>query len=341
MKKILKTIFLWSSLAFFVWILYKNAGSYEIILHTLKSADYVYLGWSVVLAIGNLAIMSSIFKINFSMFSPGITLGYMLPEVITFSFMTISNPLGVTGGMAYMIKNLISKGESYIKSIFSFFSTQLSINLGFLPILGITLWILNQDHQLNQYQIIASQILLGMNIVIIFVIIFVLVLPHFSIQISTFIGRISNKVFRSIFKKSLVNTDKLSSIILEISETSGKFGHSVIRFLKTLLLALLYHSINITVLYIVFLAFNTQISILSVIVIYGIIALFSMVSPTPQGIGIVEGLAQLGAISIGIQSEAALVSILTYRLLTIWIPALMGLLVFRSSKKQPVTDSNL
>lgn len=339
-NKIVKTLFLWFSFAFFGWILYKNAGDYTTILYTLKTADYIYFTWAFVLAFGNLAIMSIIFRSNFSLFFPDITLGYLLKEVIIFSFLTISNPLGVMGGMAFMVKNMVDQGKSYIKSIFAFFSSQLSISIAFLPILLITLIILRQDNQLNQYQIIASEILILMNGFISLTILFILVSPHFSIKVSGLLGSVSNKIFKYFFKKSLVNTDKLSQYIIEISDTSGRFDHSFKRFIKTLIASFIYHGIFIAVLYIIFLAYNSPISILSVIVIYAIIALFSAVSPTPQGVGIVEGLAQVGAISIGIQSEPALVSILTYRLLTIWIPALVGLLVFRSSKKQTVVDSN-
>lgn len=339
-QKLIKSLLYWGIIGFFVWLLYKNAGDYTKILDTLKDANYILLGWGFVLAIGNLAVMTTIFHKSLQIFSKEVAIGTLLPEMISFSFFSISNPLGFNGALAVLIKRLAAKGHPYLKTIFAFFATQLSVNIAFAPILGLTLWYLNAQHQLSNYELFASQLILFLNLAIIILVIVLLVLPNFSITVTKFLAGIANRVFKLIFKRTVVNTNRLSKSIIEIQKASGRFDHSVIKFVKTLFFSTVYHVINISILYLAFQAYGTPPRPEILVSIYGVIVLFTIVSPTPQGIGIVEGLAQLAAVSIGVESEKAVVAILTYRLMTIWIPALIGFLVYRSFKKQDEAAAN-
>ncbi|MCC7290205.1 flippase-like domain-containing protein, partial [bacterium] len=284
-------------------------------------------------------VTTMIFRSNFAIFAQTVNLGKLLPEIIINSFVTISNPLGATGATAYMVKRLVDQGNNYMRSIFSIFAAQLSISIAFSPVLGTTLWYLNLTNHLNDYQIIASQVLLIINLVIIGVISFILLLPQFSIKAATFAGTFSNILFKPVLRKSLINTTKLSGYIHEVQKASGNFSHSLSKFLGSLPLSLLYHLLNILILAIAFKAYGDSPAIEIVIAIYGTIVLFSSVSPTPQGVGIVEGLAQITAVSIGVPSEHAVVAILSYRIMTLWLPALLGLFVFRSFKKLKPTPA--
>lgn len=338
--KYLKNIFYWIVIFFFIWVLYENAGDYSKIALTIQSADYIFLGWAIILAIGNISVMSAIFQSNFAIFENDVELGLLFPELMSYSFMMVSNPLGTTGAIAYLVRRLVRKGHSYLKSLFSFLSTQLSINLVFLPILAITLLSLKEKQLLNNYELFASSILLLLNLAIVFGVSFILILPKFSISLSQNLSAFANRVFKKFFKKSLLNEEKLDASIKEIQQTSGRFDKSILKFIKTFIFSAIYHLINIAVLYLSFNAFGTVPPIEILATIYGIIVLFTIVSPTPQGIGIVESLAQIGAISLGVASELSIIAILTYRLVSIWIPALLGFLVFRNSKKQDKVLAN-
>jgi uncharacterized membrane protein YbhN (UPF0104 family) len=57
--------------------------------------------------------------------------------------------------------------------------------------------------------------------------------------------------------------------------------------------------------------------------------LFLIVSPTPAGIGFVEGALTLGLRSLHVPLGDATVVALAYRGLTLWIPLFFGMLAFR------------
>ena len=95
-------------------------------------------------------------------------------------------------------------------------------------------------------------------------------------------------------------------------------------------LTLINKLLLVTILGIVFLAFKVPTSVAIVIAGFSIAYLFVIVSPTPAGVGIVEGVMTLGLKSLGIPLEAAVVVTMAYRAVTFWFPLLLGMISFRT-----------
>jgi len=85
----------------------------------------------------------------------------------------------------------------------------------------------------------------------------------------------------------------------------------------------------ICVLLLIFLSFDVSFSIGTIIAGFSIGYLFFVVSPTPSGLGIVEGAMTLGLVSLYIPLNQAAAVTLAYRGVTFWIPLIIGLLAFR------------
>lgn len=334
-KKILKIVISWGVVISFGFILFKNAGEYGTLINTVANANFVLAIWGIILAIGNIAVITAIFKTNYSIFTQKETnIGNILPEMIVFSFLMISNPLGVTGAAAYLSRRLEGKGFSMIHSLFTSFSMQLSTNIALLPILGSALFLLNQDHNLNTYQLFASIFLLSLCVIFIALMALLIITPQFSRRAAKRVAKITNSISNAIFHTCLVNVKKIDKRINEIQEISDTFDNSPKKLVTTFSLSVIYHCINIIILFLAFQTFNQAISFSNLVTLYGIMALFTIVTPNPQGIGIAEGTAQLLAISLGIPNESAIVSILGYRVMTLWFPALCGLFVYKFKKPE-------
>jgi uncharacterized membrane protein YbhN (UPF0104 family) len=68
-----------------------------------------------------------------------------------------------------------------------------------------------------------------------------------------------------------------------------------------------------------------------------------IISPTPAGIGVVEGALTLALTSMYISLEDAAVITLSYRGITFWIPMLVGMISLRALEKvgiQPNENNN-
>ncbi len=113
--------------------------------------------------------------------------------------------------------------------------------------------------------------------------------------------------------------------------------------LMPLFLALTNKTALIIILTLVFLAFKVPISIGTIIACFSIGYLFVIISPTPAGIGVVEGALTLALTSMYISLEDAAVITLSYRGITFWIPLLFGMISLRVLEKvgiKPNSNNN-
>ena len=90
-----------------------------------------------------------------------------------------------------------------------------------------------------------------------------------------------------------------------------------------------------------FLAFRVPYSPGTIIGGFAIGYLFMVVSPTPAGIGVVEGVLPLALRSLRVVWSQAVVITIAYRAMTFWVPLGVGAWAFRNlhldqTKKEPV-----
>jgi uncharacterized protein (TIRG00374 family) len=96
-----------------------------------------------------------------------------------------------------------------------------------------------------------------------------------------------------------------------------------------------------------FLTLGTPFTIGTLVAGFAISYLFLIVSPTPSGLGVMEGVMTLVLTTLGVKLEAAALITLTYRFITFWFPLMVGAVAFRilGGKAKPLTldkptDSN-
>ena len=85
----------------------------------------------------------------------------------------------------------------------------------------------------------------------------------------------------------------------------------------------------ILVLMLVFLAFQVPFTFGILVAGFSMAYLFLIMSPTPSGIGIVEGVLTISLHSMGVPLDDAAVITLVYRGSPFWVPFLFGLSTFR------------
>src|SRR3990170_2778934 len=94
-------------------------------------------------------------------------------------------------------------------------------------------------------------------------------------------------------------------------------------------LALSHKALLISVLFLVFMAFQQPFSVGTLIAGFGLGYLFMVVTPTPAGIGFVEGLLTLALNGLGVPLASAAVITLAYRGITLWLMLAYGMIAFR------------
>ncbi len=116
-------------------------------------------------------------------------------------------------------------------------------------------------------------------------------------------------------------------------------GLSILReqhqgLLEPFLWALASKTLQILILMLTFLSFGVEFSTGTIIAGFATAYLFLVISPTPSGIGVVEGLLPLALTSLRVPWEAAVVVTLAYRGLTFWLLLLVGAIAFRTLQRE-------
>jgi uncharacterized protein (TIRG00374 family) len=104
------------------------------------------------------------------------------------------------------------------------------------------------------------------------------------------------------------------------------------RLLLAMGVSLASHLVNLACLYVIFLAFRLPIAFGPLVAGYAMGFVFWVVSPTPQGVGVVEGVIALVYTSLGVPGATAVLVALTFRGLTFWLPLLIGFFMLRRVK---------
>ena len=135
--------------------------------------------------------------------------------------------------------------------------------------------------------------------------------------------------FRRKKSQPYLSEDRSFAFASEITVSLSEVRNNVKDLIYPALLSLSAKALLVLVFYFVFRAFDVPVSIGTVIAGYCITFLFLIVSPTPAGVGIVEGLLTLALSSFYIPLGTAAVLAIAYRGITFWLPLLFGMACFR------------
>lgn len=142
-----------------------------------------------------------------------------------------------------------------------------------------------------------------------------------------------NRVYWFFTHRPYLNVERAYSFAEDAAEGMLALRSQPGRLWQPLVLALTNKALLVTILMLIFLAFNTPFSSGTLIGGFGISYLFVIVSPTPSGIGIVEGVLALTLRSLGVPLGAATLITISFRGLTFWLPLVIGLFTLREVSK--------
>jgi uncharacterized protein (TIRG00374 family) len=216
--------------------------------------------------------------------------------------------------------------------------------MAFLFILGLGFIVLIRRNNINAGEIIASIILLAIAAGFAF-------LLYLGYRSATRLGkalvwltRLVNRILHPFMHREYLKEENAYRFALEAAAGIDMLRGKRKEFIWPFLFALNNFVLLIVVLAFTFLALGTPFSIGTLVGGFAISYLFLIVSPTPSGVGVVEGVMVLALNSLRVQFEAATLITLTYRLVTFWFPMAVGALAFRylgSQKHPPSTDSEI
>lgn len=184
-------------------------------------------------------------------------------------------------------------------------------------------------HDLQWFEISNAIILLLADLVLISGLALAWTSPHRLKAVLNRIGRIVGKVTGWRKRPSPLSPQRMEKFIGELDDAINEIRQVGYRSLfQPVLHAFLNELLNLGILYFVAWAFGVRLNFGVLVASYSVGMLFYVMTPTPGGLGFVEGILILVMSSLDVPSESALVITLAYRGLAFWLPFALGFFAY-------------
>jgi len=310
-------------------MVYLSFGEIETILTTLKMGDF----WFVLLAIFIQCAWFFVSGLTYLTLyrvlgSDGTIYNFSLMAVAAYFVNTVAPSAGM-GGMAIFIsnarRNKQSPGKATVASVLYIFLDYVA----FLTVLMLGLIVLFRRNDLHPTEIAASSVMIAIAIALGF-------LLYLGSRSAASLGnalawmaRLVNRLIRPIIHRDYLKEARAHKFAHEMATDLKSLPERSRSLIKPLLYAFANKTLMMSILVASFLSFHVPFTAGTIIGGFSISYLFLVVSPTPSGIGIVEGIMPLALSSLRVPWSQAVIITLAYRGITFWFPLGVGALALR------------
>jgi len=326
MRKFLVVLILFLGVAFVIL----SFGELEKIAETLKQGNLWFLGLAFMVELGWFVILGLTFQSIYHLLGLHEEMRRLTLIAAAANFINVVAPSAGVGGVALFINDAKRNNHPPGKVTVAGALFLLFDYAAFLIVLALGLVVLVRRNNLTSGEITASLILLAIACVLGF-------LLYLGSRSAELLGnalarmaRLVNFIIRPFIHRDYLSEARAHSFACEIADGLTSLPEKPCSMARPMLLALANKAILMGVLTCAFLSFNVPFSAGTIIAGFSIGYLFMIVSPTPSGIGVVEGVLALALTSLRVDWSQAVIITLAYRAMTFWVPLGVGALAFRS-----------
>jgi phosphatidylglycerol lysyltransferase len=325
----------------FLWVVISRLTELEQLKTTIAQGQWAWILMALFSQIVYYIIFAGSYQAAFSAVGIRTRTRDLIPVTLGSLFVNVVIPAGGAGGVALFAEDLARRGKSaagaatgvllQLIADFSAFTLLLIPGMAYLFI----------EHDLKVYEIAAAIILLLVTIALSSILLIGIWKPDWLHRLFGWSHRIANWIFGRLNRSLLLADDWAQKNAGEFNQAATAVASHPSRLMRTVGMAFLAHLVDISSLYILFRAFNQPIGLGVLVAGYAVGILFWIVSITPQGIGVVEGVMTLTFTSLGIPSAVAATITLIFRGLTFWLPMVLGFLAVQRLRTIDASKSTL
>ncbi len=301
----------------------------EQIVDTLRHSNPLWIALAVLVQLGWAVAVALVYRAVYRLLHMDAHVATLLPLVMASNFINIVAPSGGVGGVAIFVTDARQRGLSAGRVTLAGVLFVLFDYFSFLCILALGLGVLFRRNNLTGVELGASAFLLVVALTLAALLYLGASAPPVFERVLQWGARTVNRLVRPILRRDYLSEARAHEFALETSHGFRALRTHPRDYVVPAALSLLARVLHVLILALTFLAFKAPFTVGTVIAGYSIGMLFVIVSPTPAGLGVVEGVMTLALTSLGVGLGAATVLTLTFRALTFWLPFLYGFLVLR------------
>lgn len=313
---------------------YLSFGELESVLETLQRGNIWFILLAIAIQFAWFVMMGLVYQSLYHVLNMNESVTRLSLLSASTTFVNIVAPTIGMSGMAFFVAHAARNGRSAGKVTVV---TMLALFLdyaAFLFVLTIGLVILFRRNDLDPTEVAASAVMFaiaaGFG--------FLLYLGSRSAQALgnalAAMARLVNRVVGPFIHRVYLSEERAHEFAREMADDLRSLPEKYHSLLIPLLYSLAGKALLMLVLLSVFMAFRVPFSAGTIVGGFAIAYLFLIVTPTPAGVGIVEGVMPLALSSLRVPWSAAVVITLAYRGITFWIPLAVGAVAFRTLQKE-------
>jgi uncharacterized protein (TIRG00374 family) len=324
--------FLWLLIVVFVWLVISRFTEIKGLAETLSQGQWQWVLAAILLTIILYLVRAWMYRAAFYTVEIQSRIRDLLPLVFASIFVSVAVPSAGASGAALFVDDASRRGQSQGRTAAGVLMYLISDLVAFTLVLVVGLSYLFVQHDLQLYQIIGALVLLAIILTLTSVLLLGLLLPDHLLGMLSGLERTVNRLAGRFKQKNFFLENWAASMAREFTEAATAIAAHPGRLARTLVIALSAQLVQLCCLLALFHAFRQPVALGTLAAGYAVGVLFWIVSITPQGIGVVEGVITLVFTSLGVPGEKATLVALTFRGLTFWLPLGIGFLSLRRIK---------
>ena len=330
MRKFIIILVLFLGAAF----VYLSFGELETILQTLQMGEFRFIFLALLIECAWFLVAGFTYLSLYRILGLDGNFYKLALMFATANFVNTVAPSVGMGGMAVFISDATrtkqSPGKATVASMLYIFLDYIA----FLTVLALGLIVLFRRNDLHPTEIAASSVMVAIAAGLGF-------LLYLGSRSAKALGnalagmaRLVNRIVHPFIHREYLNEERALTFAVEMATDLKSLPEHSRSLVKPMLYAFANKTLLMGVLVSSFLAFQVPFTAGTIIGGFAISYLFLIVSPTPSGIGIVEGVMPLALSSLRVEWSQAVIVTLAYRGITFWFPLGVGALAFRSLNKE-------
>lgn len=320
---------LWIALILFVWLVVSRFNELERLAQALSHGQWTWVAIAAGLQVLYYLMYSLLYQSSFDTVDVRSRVPDLLPLVLASVFVNVAAPSGGASGGALFVNDAARRGESPARTAAGVLLATVADFGAFLVILVIGVVHLFLMHDLQAYEVAGAIALVFMTIGLGSLLLIGLWRPQLLVSLLGLVQRAANGAGLRLRGQPFLAEDFAERSARDFAQAAGALRAHPWRLARTLLVAFASHAADLATVFALFLAFHQAPDLGVLVTGYAMGVLFWIVSLTPQGIGVVEGVMALVYTSLGVPAERATLIALSFRGLTFWLPMIIGFLVIR------------
>ena len=330
MRKFIFILILFLGAAF----VYLSFGELESIVETLRHGNFWFMLLAALIQLAWFLMMGLIYQSLYHVLDMQESVTRLSLLSASATFINIIAPSVGMSGMAFFIAHAARMGRSVGKVTVV---TMLGLFLdyaAFLVILTLGLIVLFRRNDLGPTEIAASTVMFAIAAGFGF-------LLYLGSRSADALGnalakmaRLVNRVVEPFLHRAYLSEERAHAFAHEMASDLKALPEKYQSLLIPLLYSLAGKALLMCILISVFMAFQVPFTAGTIIGGFAIAYLFLIITPTPAGVGIIEGVMPLALSSLRVPWSEAVVITLAYRGITFWIPVAVGAAAFRILQRE-------